>query len=306
MRVPEKGIVAPWGLRFPVNGSGALEVHSVVMHTDSALARLARDALVAAAALLAVATPLTHLALQVGLSFRSYAIVVAVAVIGVGSGCVALRRRRESASRGADDTAVARRAVLSLLAVCALAAVLPVVVQHATADDAVYLPSVVHSLAHPADAMSFEVRYAWFGDPLVVSPHWNVATPFDYVEGVLAYTTGVRLLTVRYLIAPPLIAALLPLAFFYLLTRFGFGDTPALAGCLLFGAALALMRETQYAPGALAACRSHPARTGFVQVRRPSCLTGEVAAVVTTSLASAMDGVPGRSGCQAVQAGARA
>ena len=52
-----------------------------------------------------------------------------------------------------------------------------------------------------------------------------------------------------------------------------------------------------------AACRSNPARTGFVQVRRPSCLLGEVATEATSSLASAVDGVPGRSGCHEFQTG---
>jgi len=56
----------------------------------------------------------------------------------------------------------------------------------------------------------------------------------------------------------------------------------------------------------LAACRSSPARTGFVQVRRPSCLPGEVAAKATSRQASAMDGVPGRSGPHDFQTGARA
>ena len=51
----------------------------------------------------------------------------------------------------------------------------------------------------------------------------------------------------------------------------------------------------------LAACRSHPARTGFVQVRRPSRLTGEVAAVVTTSLASAADESAGRGCASAIE-----
>ncbi len=217
----------------------------------------------AAAAALAAATPATHAANLAGLPFRLYAPLAAVLASGAAA-WVLLRVPGGTGTRLRRDW----RGPVALASMCGLAALLLLRVQHATSDDSAYLPPVVRCLADPGSPPGWG-GFLWIGESPPPLPRWALPVPFDFLEGVLAWATGIPLLTVRYLVVPPLLAALVPLAWFLLLHRAGFGERPALAGTFAGLAALLLMREGPAAPGCVLLLRVYQAKFFFLAVLLP-------------------------------------
>ncbi len=204
----------------------------------SRLPRAVRGLLVLVSALLALATVLTQLAQALGWSFRSYAIAVALlsaaAIVGMA----------RSELRGSLAALRAHAAGATVLALASTAAaLLTLVSQRVLVDDLSYIPNVVHYVAHPDTAMSHVVHFIFGGDSAVESYYVGTSMPFEYAQGVVAYLIGVDVLSVYFVLAPALIGALIPLVWYYTLSRFEFADRAAIAGAVLICLCLPLMGE---------------------------------------------------------------
>jgi hypothetical protein len=190
-------------------------------------------------AVLAVATPVTQLAQEAGWSFRTYAIGLALlSVTTAAAVCRAELRGGVAALRAQPGGALT-------LALAAAAAALVALVSHRPRwDDFSYIPNVVHFVAHPEAAMGHVVQFVYGGRSAIESYYVGTSMPFEYAQGVVAYGLGLHVLSVYHVIGPALFAALVPLVWYYAISRFEFSDRAAIAGALLICLCLLLMGES--------------------------------------------------------------
>ncbi len=205
---------------------------------SSGLAGLSRGVMILLSALLALATVITQLAQELGWSFRSYAITLALI-----SGCVIVALARVELA-GSFARLRANSATATVLALaCIATATLTVSSYHELVDDFSYIPNVVYYIAHPDTAMSHVVHFV-SGRPRPIESYCvGTSMPFEYAQGVVAYFTGVHVLSVYFVLAPAIFGALIPLVWYYTLTRFEFSDWAATFGAVLICLSLTLMGD---------------------------------------------------------------
>ena len=206
---------------------------------DSSLARPVRGLLVLVMALLALATAVTQVAQEVGASFHTYSIALALFSLGLGAavGRAELRGTFRTLRAHVGDTAA--------LAALALAATTLALVSHRPRwDDFSYIPNVLHLVAHPEAAMGHVVHFVDGGRAAIESYYVGTSMPFEYAQGVVAHFLGLHVLSVYHVLAPALFGALVPLTWFYTLSRFEFSDRAAIAGAVLICLCLVLMGES--------------------------------------------------------------
>ncbi|MHC5210445.1 MAG: DUF6077 domain-containing protein [Planctomycetota bacterium] len=225
---------------------------------------LARLVLVWWAVSFGLLTVLTHAAQAVGMSFTAY-VIVGVAVT-VAATAVLLRAElpRLKAARAAPSRGV----TFGLLACCLLSLALCVVSYRPATDDVYYIPNVVYCLENPAEAMGFTFHYIETGGPLISSYHRG-SIPFEYVQAMAAHVTPVDLLTVYYVLAPAFFGVLLPLAWFYLLTRFVRSSSAAVFGTLTICLSLLLMGAQERSWGHYAFDRIFEGKTVMLAICMP-------------------------------------
>jgi len=195
----------------------------------------------------AVLTVLTHIAQISRMPFYIYAI-TGVCLAIVTAGLVLWREL----SKQIVKTVTAHPWPAVALAGCSLLGVLLCLVSHRHAlDDSYYVPNVVYYLEHPTEAMGFLIHFVDSGGDPFVSYHFG-SFPFEYSEGILAYLTRCHFLTVYYFLAPALFGGMIPLVWFYLISRFGFRSRAAITGSFIICMSLPLMGEQHGSFGNLA------------------------------------------------------
>ena len=205
---------------------------------ESQLPALVRIFLVLIMSVAASLTVLTHIAQITGISFRVYAIIGTCITIIV-TGCILWREL----SKQIIKTVTAHPGSAAALAGCSLlGALLCLVSYRFDFDDFYYVPNVVYYLEHPTEAMGFLIHFVDSGGDPFVSYHFG-SFPFEYSQGIVAYITRCRFLTVYYFLAPALFGGMMPLVWFYLISRFGFRSRAAITGSFIICMCLPLMGE---------------------------------------------------------------
>ncbi|HEX9725911.1 MAG TPA: DUF6077 domain-containing protein [Vicinamibacteria bacterium] len=195
-------------------------------------------------AAMALATVITHLGQAVGISFRFYAILIAATTVAL-TAVVAYRERTRIVAALVSSPISA--AVLGSLA--ALTAIATLFAHRPHADDYFYIPNVVYYVAHPDQAMGYINHFILGADAPVSTFYQGTALPFEYSQGAFAYLLGVHVLTVYHVLTPALFGFLLPLVWFYLISRFEFSDRAAIFGAMLIGLSLPLLGEAHCSYG---------------------------------------------------------
>jgi len=180
------------------------------------------------AAALAAVTAWTHLSQVMGISFRVYCIIgLGLIAASIAATVYYQLPRWREAPRTETKT-------LLLIAVMVLiAGVLTLASHRPDADDLNYVPNMIYYLEHPDAAMSFEVHYVVRENNVPITTMLiSTALPFEYAEGIVAWLTGLPFMTVRYLLFAFLLGGMMPLAWFYVLSRLSSTERKAAVGAL--------------------------------------------------------------------------
>jgi len=202
------------------------------------LSDLVRMFLVLIMSVAASLTVLTHIAQITGISFRVYAIIGTCITIIV-TGCILWRTLSKQIMRAVTAHPGPALALFVCSGLCGL---LCLVSHRFDFDDFYYVPNVVYYLEHPTEAMGFVIHFVDSGGDPFVSYHFG-SFPFEYSQGIVAYITRCHFLTVYYFLAPALFGGMIPLVWFYLISRFGFRSRAAITGSFIICMSLLLMGE---------------------------------------------------------------
>lgn len=214
-----------------------MKSHTVCNGGD--LPRLVRLLLILVVSIGAALTVVTHIAQLGGVSFSAYSIAGLCAAV-----IVPVLVLRGEVSR--DVFLAVRKAASAALwlLLCALGgALLSLSCYRPDPDDADYVPNVVYCLEHPDEPMDFYIHYLDSGGEPFVSHHLSTSLPFERAQGILAYFGHIHLLTVYYFFAPALFGFMIPLVWFYLISRFSFAPRAAVTGALFICLSLVLLGE---------------------------------------------------------------
>jgi len=163
-----------------------------------------------------------------------------------------------------------RPVVLALLTCCLLSALLCLVSHRPDQDDFAYVPNVIYYLEHPDEPMGFKVHFIDSGreDEPFASYH-RCSIPFEYSQGIVSYITGMHLLTVYYFFGPALFGCMIPLVWFYIISRFSFPPHAAVTGAFFICLSLILMGEQHRSFGNFAFNRISQGKTVMFTVGIP-------------------------------------
>jgi hypothetical protein len=218
-------------------------------HPGQILRQMANSLLFVVLGIMAALTVLTHAAQIVRFSFRSYAILAAglsLSVLTLALWKVLCVMRCREVWR---DLLTDRMAVAGLLAACIMGTLLAVFLYRTDTDDSYYTSNAVYYYEHPDEPMGFKIHGVDSGDEKpFVSYHFG-SIPFEYSQAVVAWLTGLEFLDIYHVLAPAFFGFLIPLAWFYVITRFAFSNWAAVAGTFLICLSLLLMGEQPRAIG---------------------------------------------------------
>lgn len=212
----------------------------VISNDELALEDLVRVLLVLVMAVMAALTVLTHISQICSISFSVHAVIgVCVAIIVAG-----LVLYSELSKQLLRTITYQPGTTAMLLSLVLFGGVLCLVSHRYAYDDAAYVPNVIYYLENTDDAMGFNIHFFDSGrkDEPFISYH-RCSIAFEYSQGIVAYITRVHFLTVYYLFAPALFGCMVPLAFFYLISRFSFPSKAAITGSFFICLSLLLMGE---------------------------------------------------------------
>ena len=235
------------------------------VNNEQELFVLVRLLLILTASIGAVLTVVTHVAQMSRMPFSTYAIVSASACAVVA---IILLWTRTSSGAFLAVT-VQRRTALALLICGLMGALLSLASHRPNSDDAYYVSNVVHYLAHPEKPMGFDIHFIDSGSKPLVSRHVGTSMPFELAQGVVAYFGHIHFLTVYHFLTPALLGFMIPLVWFYLVSRFSFSSDAAVTGALLICLSLLLMGEKHRSFGNFAFNRIFQGKTVLFAVVVP-------------------------------------
>jgi hypothetical protein len=206
------------------------------MH-ESPESRVARLILVWVTSIFALLTVLTHISQIFGIPFNVYVMIGALTTVIVSAAVLWRNIPLIKSLAAAAD----RRVSVFLLLCCVFGALLALVSYRSSTDDAVYLPNAVYYMENPETPMGFAVHFMDFGKNEPPVSYHRFSLPFEYVQALTATATHLNLLTVYYILAPALFGFMIPLVWFYLLSRFTKSAYAAVFGALLICVCLLLM-----------------------------------------------------------------
>jgi len=176
----------------------------------------------------AVLTVLTHISQICGIPFYLYVIIGTFT-----STIVIFLVLRDEISKEVFAAAISQRPVVLALLTCCLLSVLLCLASHRyDSDDSDYVPNMIYYMEHPKAPMDFTIHYLDSGGEPFVSYHISTSLPFECAQGIVAYLGRMNYLTVYYLLTPALIGCMIPLVWFYLISRFSFPPHAAVTGAL--------------------------------------------------------------------------
>lgn len=213
--------------------SGVLQDH------ESQLCNLVKTFLVTIVCVAAALTVITHISQICGIPFYFYAIIgtcVSIIVIFIVL--------RSEISKEVLAAAISQRpVVLALLTCCLLSVSLCLASHRYDSDDSDYVPNMIYYMEHPKEAMDFKIHYLDSGGEPFVSYHISTSLPFERAQGIVAHMGRMNYLTVYYLLTPTLIGCMIPLVWFYFISRFSFPPHAAVTGAFFICLSLILMGE---------------------------------------------------------------
>jgi len=225
---------------------------------------LVRALLVAVMAVAASLTVLTHSAQIGGIPFSIYALIGTCAAIIVATFVL-----WGEISKPVLLAAIKQRTAVLLLLACGLMGTcLSLVSYRPSQDDAHYVPNTVYYIEHPNEPMGFKIHFVDSGGEPFVSYHFG-SLPFEYAQGIVAYFGNINFLTVYYFLAPALFGFMIPLVWFYAISRFSFPSRAAITGAFIICLSLLLMGEQHRSFGNFAFNRIFQGKTVLLAVGLP-------------------------------------
>lgn len=215
------------------------EEPGVLQDHEAQLYNLVKTFLITIMSVAAALTVITHISQICGIPFYLYAIIGSCASILV----IFLVLRNEFSKELLGAVASHPATAFALLACCLLSVSLCLVSHRYDSDDADYVPNMIYYMEHPKAPMDFTIHYLDSGGEPFVSYHISTSLPFERAQGIVAYLGHMNYLTVYYLLTPALIGVMIPLVWFYLISRFSFPPHAAITGAFFICLSLILMGE---------------------------------------------------------------
>jgi hypothetical protein len=256
--------VPNWGGR-EVKTIMSSEEPGVLEDQETRLCKFVKTFLVTIMSVAAVLTVITHISQICGIPYYLYAIIGTCASI-----IVIFLVLWNEISKEVFAAAISQRPVVLALLTCCLLSVLLCLASHQpNMDDSYYIPNVVYYLAHPDKPMDFYIHFIDSGGEPFVSYHVGTSLPFEYAQGIVAYITRSHFLTVYYFLSPALFGGMIPLVWFYLISRFSFPSRAAVTGAFFICLSLILMGEQHRSFGNFAFNRIFQGKTVLLTVGLP-------------------------------------
>lgn len=180
----------------------------------------------------------THLAQLIGISFSTYAFFCALAVVVSITVC-----SRPKLGKLFGQVRKQYPKTTAALLLCSLSfGLLALTAYSPDLDDAIYVPNVVYYLENPAEPMDFRNHFVDSGEEPFFSPHLG-SLPFEYSIGAFSHLLGIPFLAGYYLLAPLFWGCMIPLVWYYLISRFSFSSSSAIWGTFILCLGLTLLGE---------------------------------------------------------------
>jgi hypothetical protein len=212
------------------------------------LADLVGVLLVLIFAVMACLTVLTHIAQIIGLPFFLYAVIgLFVSIIAITAVLL-----NEPLKKLFPLVKTNKSACMVLVLCSVIAGFFSAILYRPDLDDIHYVPNVVYYLENPHEPMGFVIHFLDSGNEPFVSYHWGNSNPFEYSQGIVAYFIRTHFLTVYYFLAPIFFGGMIPLVWFYAISRFSFSNRSAIIGAIIVCLSLTLLGEKHASYGNLA------------------------------------------------------
>jgi hypothetical protein len=213
---------------------------------------------------LAASTLVLRVSIYCALSFRSAAwLLLAASLVSVAVAVLCLRRRLADLP---DLCARADRTAMCVaIMACLLAAIATTCLHRADADDAIYLPKIVHYLSYPlapVDGSVYEIANpSVLAFPRAAAPYYPTA--YEFAQGSFAYLGRFDFLYVCYLVAP-LFAGVLGMAALMSCIRLtGVSSLAAAVSGVLLVPLILLLGETHRSYGNISLARAFQSKYAF-------------------------------------------
>jgi hypothetical protein len=207
---------------------------------------------------------LTYLAQTIGLSFRVYAIIglILILIAFGGGGYGVFRLWRTAQHRDIAD-------LIILCLLCLAGSLIVLTINRPETDDFYYVPNAVFHLLNPDRGMDWNIHYLYIPENSVQSFFWATATPFEYSQTIVAHFLGMEYLRVYYVLTPALVGFLIPLAYYYVLSRFSHNTSYAILGAFLIIGMMLLLGETVRTVGNMYFARAFQGKAIFLSIGVP-------------------------------------
>lgn len=178
--------------------------------------------------ILGLITPLTIVSQQFGIPFQTYRTLCLLFIVFCFILTILFQRDDFKKIYIRDNDVFKWLLLLSIITF-----IIPLIINHPTADDWDYIPNAVYFLQHPTEAMDYKIHflYGFQGMP-IVSHSQATSLAFEYFRAVIASLISVDFSTI-YFRSGVLTGFSIPLAYYLLTTRFVSESRSALTGTVI-------------------------------------------------------------------------
>lgn len=243
--------------------------------------------------LLAGLTVLTHLAQLFGLTFGQYACTSLLVVLSVLIAIFIISKKILSRVTVND-----RKVLFFVLILGIIGATLAGVIHRPDSDDYYYVPNAVYYSQTPGAKMGLGVHFFHADGEPFKEMATNTSSPYEYIQALLSYCTGIEYLFFYYLIFPGLVGFLIPLSYYFALSQFQEESSKwNVLGVLAIISAMLLMGETHRSIGNFSFARAFQGKVLFMAAgiplfvafsyeyfKRPSMLSWFYLLLISTSM----------------------
>jgi hypothetical protein len=241
------------------------EETGVIQERKAQLCKLVKLLLVTIVCVAAALTVITHISQICGIPFYLYAIIGTCFSVIV----IFLVLRNNIPKEKFAVLFSQQPVVLALLLCCLLSVALCLFSLRYDSDDADYVPNMIYYMEHPGAPMDFKIHYLDSGAEPFVSYHISTSLPFERAQGIVAYLGRMNYLTLYYLLTPSIIGFILPLVWFYLISRFSFSPGASVTGAFFICLSLILLGEQHRSFGNFAFNRIFQGKVVLLSVGLP-------------------------------------
>ena len=167
--------------------------------------------------ILGIHAPLTLIAQLTGMTFNLYTTISLLLILL----CIVYATRVFLEEyRSIQEHDYTNLILLVLLGLLGL--VLALLIYRPNIDDYVYVPNAVYFLNNSDKPMDFLVHFFYHTpkEPFILSYSQATSTSYEYFQAVIAKILGVKYLDVYYILAPALMGFVIPLANYFLVSKF--------------------------------------------------------------------------------------